>query len=56
MVQANFDAVPGPRCAVACGYARSVFIHPPAVPGEAQFADAIVQVYTAACWKHYENC
>ncbi len=48
MLQANFDAVLDSRYAIANGLVWSVFIHPLPPMDEAQFANAVGQVYIAA--------
>ncbi|GAB4196910.1 MAG: hypothetical protein Tsb002_30590 [Wenzhouxiangellaceae bacterium] len=48
MLQANYDAVLDPRYAVARDIVWSAYIHPLAALSDAQFASAVVQVYTAA--------
>lgn len=48
MLQANFDAVLDARYAIANGIVWSVFIHPLAPMDEAQFANAVGQVFVAA--------
>lgn len=48
MLQANFDAVLDARYAMANGIVWSVFIHPLPPMDEAQFANAVSQVYVAA--------
>lgn len=48
MLQANFDAVLDSRYAIAQGVVWSVFIHPLPPMDEAQFANAVSQVYVAA--------
>lgn len=48
MLQANFDAVLDSRYAIAHGIIWSVFIHPLPPMDEAQFANAVSQVYVAA--------
>jgi len=48
MLQANFDAVLDSRYAIAHGVVWSVFIHPLPPLDEAQFANAVSQVYVAA--------
>lgn len=48
MLQANFDAVLDPRYAIANGIVWSVFIHPLPPMDEAQFANAVSQVFVAA--------
>jgi hypothetical protein len=48
MLQANFDAVLDARYAIANGVVWSVFIHPLPPMDEAQFANAVSQVFVAA--------
>ncbi|MDX2298182.1 MAG: hypothetical protein NW204_00500 [Xanthomonadaceae bacterium] len=48
MLQANFDAVLDARYAIANGIVWSVFIHPLPPMDEAQFANAVSQVFVAA--------
>ncbi len=48
MLQANFDAVLDARYAVANGIVWSVFIHPLPPMDDAQFANAVSQVFVAA--------
>ncbi|MBA2237276.1 MAG: hypothetical protein H0W24_01025 [Lysobacter sp.] len=48
MLQANFDAVLDARYAVANGIVWSVFIHPLPPMDDAQFANAVSQVFIAA--------
>lgn len=48
MLQANFDAALDARYAIANGIVWSVFIHPLPPMDEAQFANAVSQVFVAA--------
>jgi len=48
LLQANFDAVLDARYAIANGIVWSVFIHPLPPMDEAQFANAVSQVFVAA--------